>query len=175
MDGLPTNYLDDMATQLQAMREELSAVGVQELRTPEDVDAVMTEMSGTILLVVNSVCGCAAGNARPGVGMALQNKIIPDAMFTVFAGQDCEATQQARQFIVDQPPSSPSVALFKDGRLVYMMHRHLIEGRNASQVAVDLVEQFELHCATKGPSVSADKFAQMPYARICGSQFSAPE
>lgn len=173
MSGLPINSSNQMMALLQGMREELTGAGVRELRTSGDVDAVMTDMQGTVLLVVNSVCGCAAGNARPGVGMALQSAVIPDVLCTVFAGQDREATERAREYLVDQPPSSPSVALFKDGKLVHMMHRYMIEGRDASQVAMALVAQFGRHCTAKGPSVSAEQFARMPYAKVCGSRFSA--
>ncbi len=162
----------DMEKILQQMRDELTGVGCKELRTPEDVDAVLNDTSGTKLVVINSVCGCAAGNARPGVGLALQNKTIPDQLYTVFAGQDKPATERVREFIPEQPPSSPSVCLFKDGKLVYMMHRYMIEGRDAMQVAADLIGQFNQHCTNEGPSVSKEEFQKMPYAQYCGSQFS---
>src|SRR5436309_9098495 len=117
------------------MREELSSAGVKELRTPEEVDAFMNEKSGTAMLVVNSVCGCAAGMARPGVRLALDGDRRPDRVASVFAGQDLEATARARSYIPDIPPSSPSVAFFKDGELVYFLPRHRIEGRDAHSVA----------------------------------------
>ncbi len=132
---------------VRPMREELTSAGVEELRTPQDVDAFMNEKSGTALLVVNSVCGCAAGMARPGVRLALQGDRRPDRAVSVFAGQDLEATARARSYMSDIPPSSPSVAFFKDGELVYFMPRHRIEGRNADAVASELAQVFAEHCA----------------------------
>jgi putative YphP/YqiW family bacilliredoxin len=132
---------------VRPMREELTSAGVQELRTAADVDAFMSEKSGTAMLVVNSVCGCAAGMARPGVRLALQGDRRPDRVATVFAGQDLEATAKARAYIADVPPSSPSIAFFKDGELVYFIPRHRIEGRNAQAVAGDLEQVFAEHCA----------------------------
>ena len=132
---------------VRPMREELTSIGVQELRTAADVDAFMNEKSGTAMLVVNSVCGCAAGMARPGVRLALQGERRPDRVATVFAGQDLEATAKARAYMSDIPPSSPSVAFFKDGELVYFMPRHRIEGRDAHSVATDLKQVFSEHCA----------------------------
>ena len=161
----------DLEAMLQQMRDELTGVGCAELRTPEEVDAVFNDHAGTRMIVFNSVCGCAAGNARPGIGLALQNKIIPDQSFSVFAGQDKAATERVREHIPEQPPSSPSICLFKDGKLVYMMHRHMIEGRDAMQVAGELVGQFNEHCTKEGPSVSKEQFQKMPYAQYCGSQF----
>jgi putative YphP/YqiW family bacilliredoxin len=129
------------------MREELTSAGVKELRTPEEVDAFMNEKNGTAMLVVNSVCGCAAGMARPGVRLALQGDRRPDRVATVFAGQDLDATAKARSYFPDIPPSSPSIAFLKDGELVYFMPRHRIEGRDAQQVARDLTQVFAEHCA----------------------------
>ncbi len=132
---------------VQPMREELTAIGFEELLTAEDVDAFMAEKSGTALVVVNSVCGCAAGMARPGVRMALARGPQPDRMATVFAGQDLEAVARARSHFADYPPSSPSMALFKDGEVVQFIPRHSIEGRTGEQVAGDLVEALEKHSA----------------------------
>lgn len=132
---------------VRPMREELTSVGVKELRTAADVDAFMADKNGTAMLVVNSVCGCAAGMARPGVRLALEQERKPDRVATVFAGQDLEATARARGYIADVPPSSPSIAFFKDGELVYFMPRHRIEGRDARTVAGDLVAVFHEHCA----------------------------
>jgi len=129
------------------MREELTSAGVKELRTPEEVDSFMNEKSGTAMLVVNSVCGCAAGMARPGVRLALEGERRPDRVASVFAGQDLEATAKARAYIADIPPSSPSIAFFKDGELVYFIPRHRIEGRDANAVASDLTQVFAEHCA----------------------------
>jgi len=131
---------------VKPMRDELTSAGVEELRTAADVDAFMAEKSGTAMLVVNSVCGCAAGMARPGVRLALQNDRRPDRAVTVFAGQDMEATARARGYMADIPPSSPSIAFFKDGELVYFLPRHRIEGRDARAVASDLVAVFNEHC-----------------------------
>jgi putative YphP/YqiW family bacilliredoxin len=129
------------------MRDELTSAGVQELQTPEEVDHFMTEKGGTALLVFNSVCGCAAGMARPGVRQALQNGRKPDRIYSVFAGQDVEATAKARSYFPEIPPSSPSMAFFKDGELVWFLPRHRIEGRSADEVSHDLVQVFEEHCA----------------------------
>jgi len=132
---------------VRPMREELTSAGVEELTTPQQVDDWMRSASGTALLVVNSVCGCAAGMARPGVRLALGHERRPERLATVFAGQDLEATAQARSYIPHIPPSSPSVALFKDGELVWFLPRHRIEGRSAEQVAGDLKAAFDEHCA----------------------------
>lgn len=129
------------------MREELTSLGVQELRTPSEVDSVLSQSEGTILVVVNSICGCAAGAARPAVKLALQKSSKkPQTLTTVFAGQDKEATERARSYFVGLPPSSPSIALLKDGEVVRMVHRHEIEGRSAQQIAETLVSAFEQFC-----------------------------
>lgn len=131
---------------VKPMREELKAAGVRELATAADVDSFMEEAkSGTSMLVFNSVCGCAAGMARPGVRLALGYAKTPDRTVSVFAGQDVEATAKARAYLPDIPPSSPSIALFKDGELVYFMPRHRIESRGAQDVANDLIEAFDQH------------------------------
>src|SRR5262245_60865238 len=129
------------------MRAELTRVGVRELRTAADVDAFAKGQRGTALLLVNSVCGCAAGGARPGLILALQHAVRPDQVVTVFAGQDLEATQHARALFPEFPPSSPSMALFKDGKVVHFVPRHMIEGRDGRRVAFDLVQASEAHCA----------------------------
>lgn len=131
---------------VKPMREELTSVGVEELLTAEDVDRWMDQREGTSMLVVNSVCGCAAGMARPGVRQALAGERRPDRVASVFAGQDLEATAKARSYFADIPPSSPSIAFFKEGELVYFMPRHRIEGRDALQVADELIRVFEEHC-----------------------------
>jgi len=132
---------------VKPMREELTEIGVKELMTPAEVDAFMNEKTGTAMLVVNSVCGCAAGMARPGIRLALRHERRPDRVASVFAGQDVEATARARGYFPDIPPSSPSIAFLKDGELVYFLPRHRIEGRDAQMVARDLVAVFEEHCA----------------------------
>ncbi len=127
---------------VQPMREEVTRLGVKELRTPAEVDAALKgeAATGTTLVFVNSVCGCAAGNARPALRMTLEKGARPDHAYTVFAGQDREATERARSFFEGQPPSSPAFALFADGKLVGMLHRHDIEGRMATDISRDLVE-----------------------------------
>jgi putative YphP/YqiW family bacilliredoxin len=127
------------------MRDELSRLGIEELRTPDQVDQAV-ERPGTVMLVVNSVCGCAAGKARPAIAMALQHARRPDVLGTVFAGADIEATARARDLMAPYPPSSPSVALLKDGKLVYMMQRRDIETRDALSIASALRAAFDEHC-----------------------------
>ena len=129
------------------MRQELTSLGIQETRTAQEVDAVLGEKKGTVLVVVNSVCGCAAGNARPAVAMALEGGVLPDKMITVFAGNDREATQRAREYFVGYRPSSPSIALMRDGEVVKMFERWQIEGRNAHDIAAELRAAFDQYCA----------------------------
>ncbi|MCW8132262.1 MAG: BrxA/BrxB family bacilliredoxin [Planctomycetota bacterium] len=129
------------------MRKELTTAGVKELKTAADVDAFMADKSGTAMIIVNSVCGCAAGGARPGVKMALQNASKPDRIATVFAGQDVDAVKQARGYFADVPPSSPSIAIFKDGELVHFVPRHAIEGRAPQSIAQELTKVFDSVCA----------------------------
>ena len=131
---------------VQPMRDELASIGVTELLAPEDVDHFMKDTDGTALLVVNSVCGCAAGSARPAVALAFQQDPKPQRVATVFAGQDLEATERARSYFADYPPSSPSFALFREGELVHMFPRHRIEGRDPRSIADDLREVFDRHC-----------------------------
>ena len=129
------------------MRQELTRLGVEEMRTAAAVDATLKNPSGTTLVVVNSVCGCAAANARPAVEMALRHNSRPDRLTTVFAGQDVDATRQARSYFTGYAPSSPQIALFKDGRIVFMLERHQIEGRTAQMIAQDLTGAFDRFCA----------------------------
>jgi putative YphP/YqiW family bacilliredoxin len=128
------------------MRKELTELGVEELKTAGEVDALLQEHKGTALVVVNSVCGCAAANARPGVAMALQNKILPDRVTTVFAGMDLEATSKARDYFKGFFPTSPQIALMKDGEVAFMLERYDIEGRTALDVAQRLIQAFNQHC-----------------------------
>ena len=128
------------------MREELTKAGAKELRTAEDVDAALADKSGTTLVIVNSVCGCAAGKMRPGVRRALQNAVRPDRVYTVFAGQDREATDRARQHFGNVPPSSPSLALYRNGELVHFVPRSEIESRTAEDIAQRLTAAFEQYC-----------------------------
>ena len=126
------------------MREELTQLGVKELRTPEQVDAAVRQ-PGTLMIVVNSVCGCAAGNARPALRLALEHAVLPQQVVTVFAGQDLDATSRARQYFDDYQPSSPSMALLRDGEVVHFVHRHQIEGRSPQVIAGELVKAFDKH------------------------------
>jgi putative YphP/YqiW family bacilliredoxin len=130
------------------MRQELTRLGIQELRTVADVDAKLKDASGTTLVVVNSVCGCAARNARPAVASALQHAVKPDHLTTVFAGQDTDAVARARSYFTGYPPSSPAIGLLKDGQLVFMLERYQIEGRGADEIARDLVRAFDKHCGS---------------------------
>ena len=128
------------------MRQELTNVGFEELKTTSDVEASLPNSKGTVLLVINSVCGCAAGTARPGVTLSLRGDKKPGKLVTVFAGQDAEATAQARKYTLPYPPSSPCIALFKDGELVHFMERHHIEGRSAEMIAENLKAAYEEFC-----------------------------
>jgi putative YphP/YqiW family bacilliredoxin len=129
------------------MRQELTRLGVKELKTVADVDAAVRDTRGTLMIVVNSMCGCAAGRARPGVALALQHTPRPDVVATVFAGGDIEATERARGYFTGRRPSSPSIALLRDGELLYMMERHQIENQTADAIARQLTEAFDTHCA----------------------------
>src|SRR6187551_1122761 len=128
------------------MAKDLETVGFESLETPQEVTEVLGNQSGTALLVVNSVCGCAAAMARPGVKIALQNDKQPEKLYTVFAGVDKDATSKAREYLLPYPPSSPAIALFKDGRLVHFLERHHIEGRNAMMIAENLKAAFNEYC-----------------------------
>ena len=128
------------------MRAELTQYGFTELRTPEEVDNAFESMEGTSLVVMNSVCGCAAGSARPGVLKSLENEVKPNQLFTVFAGQDLEATERARAYCLPYPPSSPSIALFKNGELVHFVERLSIEGHTAEMIAENLKSSYNQHC-----------------------------
>ncbi len=130
---------------VQPMREELTSLGFEELMTPEDVDGALGA-EGVVMVVVNSVCGCAAGKARPGVRLAVQHEKLPDKLTTVFAGMEMEATDRARSYFTGYPPSSPQIGLLRDGKLVYLLERHDIEGREANDIADKLVEAFDEYC-----------------------------
>ena len=158
--------------QVRPMWEELVAVGIRPLHTPEQVDEVLSGDSNTVLCVINSVCGCAAGNARPGVMLALQNDLIPDELVTVFAGMDAEAVARARDFMPGIPPSSPCIALFKQGKPIRVLERRHIEGMTAVEIANALQEEFRKHCGRTGPSISAEQFEALTPVQICGSTIS---
>jgi putative YphP/YqiW family bacilliredoxin len=134
------------------MREELTRLGVKELHSAEDVDEAVANTPGTLMIVVNSVCGCAGGKARPGVALALNHSVRPDAIATVFAGVDNEATARARGYFTGYPPSSPSIAMLRDGKLVYMLERRNIENRDAPEIAAELTAAFEKFCGTGTPA-----------------------
>jgi putative YphP/YqiW family bacilliredoxin len=134
---------------IRPMREELTRLGVEELKTAEEVDKVIGASKGTLMVVVNSICGCAAGKARPGVALALEHNPRPDKITTVFAGGDIEATERARSYFTGYQPSSPSIALLKAGKLVYMLERYQIEGKFPQQIAQELTKAFDEHCANQ--------------------------
>lgn len=135
-----------MRDTVQPMRDELTRLGIEELRTPEEVAEKLPTGEGTALVVINSVCGCAAGQCRPGVARALKHDVVPDRLYTVFAGQDKEATAQAREYFAPYPPSSPSIAIMKDGKLAYFIERQHIEDRSAEEIAADLTAAFDQYC-----------------------------
>ena len=156
---------------VQPMRDELAAAGFTELLTPADVDTYLDTKEGTTLVMINSVCGCAAGSARPGVTLALQNKVIPERIVTVFAGQDRDAVDHLRNaYLPGIPPSSPYMALFKDGEIVFLMQRMNIEGKTADMVAEELVNAFNEHCKKEGPSVPKEQYDAILHAKACGSK-----
>lgn len=138
---------EGMDIMLQGMRDELTRVGFREMRTPTEVDAVLKDEKKTVLVVVNSVCGCAAGKARPAVARALANQMRPEILATVFAGQDREATERARSYFPEYAPSSPSIALMRDGKVAFMLERRDIEGRDPLSIANDLTRAFDRFCA----------------------------
>jgi len=135
---------------IKPMREDLTRFGVDETRTPEEVDNVIRDTKGTVMVVVNSICGCAAGLARPAVGLALKHANVPDKVITVFAGGDVEATARARSYFKGYFPSSPSVGILQNGQLVYILERHQIEGRDATAIAKDLTDAFDRFCLHAG-------------------------
>jgi putative YphP/YqiW family bacilliredoxin len=136
------------------MRQELTSIGFREMRTPEEVDAILNDDKRTVLVVVNSICGCAAGKARPAVAKALSHSARPEVLATVFAGQDPEATDRARGYFTGRAPSSPSIALLRDGKLAFMLERRDIEGREASAIAEDLTRAFDRFCAPAAAQAS---------------------
>jgi putative YphP/YqiW family bacilliredoxin len=139
---------------VRPMREELSHIGFRELRTAQEVDAMLGDSKGTVLVVVNSICGCAAGRARPAVADALAHRVRPEMLATVFAGQDTEATARARSYFTGYPPSSPSIAILRDGQLVFMLERRDIEGRDAYSIADDLTGAFDRFCTPASSKVA---------------------
>lgn len=155
---------------VKPMWQELAAVGVEPLTTPDQVDSALDSGSGTVLVIVNSVCGCAAGSARPGAMLALQHSTIPDRSVTVFAGVDRDAVERAREHMAGYEPSSPSMGLFKGAEQVFMLERTDLQGMNPDQVAAALRGAFDAHCSRPGPSVDAETFKKITPFQGCGSQ-----
>lgn len=153
---------------VKPMWQELQAVGIEPLTTPEMVDEAVKK-DGSTLIVVNSVCGCAAGGARPGVMRALQHSVIPDHLGTVFAGVDRDAVQRAREHMSNIPPSSPCIALFKEGKPVFVLERFQIEQMNADIIAKTLSNAFDKECSRQGPSISSEEFEKIHPVQKCGS------
>lgn len=162
---------------VQPMRDELLYVGFEELKKPEEVDVALSKNNDeTTFVFINSVCGCAAGSARPGISLALQNNVIPDNITTVFAGQDKEAVEIVRtKYLANFPPSSPSAALIKNGEVVFMLPRHNIEGKTAEQVGELLQQVFVENCTKEGPSISKEKYDKLVHAKMCGSKIPLNE
>jgi len=162
---------------VQPMRDELTYVGFKELLTPDQVDEVLSkENDETTFVFINSVCGCAAGSARPGVSLALQNNIIPNNIVTVFAGQEKAAVATVREkYLSKFPPSSPSAALIKNGEVIFMLPRHHIEGRSPEQIANLLQSVFSENCKKQGPSISKEKYDKLVHAKMCGSRIPLNE
>ncbi len=154
---------------VEPLWQELAAVGVEPLTTPEQVDQALTTKAGTTLVIVNSICGCAAGQARPGAMLALQNALIPDRSVTVFAGVDRDAVERARAHMSGYAPSSPSIGLFKDGQQVFMLQRADLQQMNEPQVAEALSKAFDAHCSRPGPSIDAETFKRIRPYQGCGS------
>jgi len=157
---------------VQPMRDELTFIGFEETVTPQKVEDVLSQNDDkTVLVFINSVCGCAAGSARPGVALSLQHNVIPDKFITAFAGQDRDAVDYLREkYLTNIPPSSPFVALFKNGEMLFVMPRNHIEGREPEEIAYDLKAAYETYCSAKGPSVSPEKYSELVHAITCGSK-----
>jgi len=162
---------------VQPMRDELVYVGFEEMTTPQLVEDKLGAKDDKVsLVVINSVCGCAAGSARPGVTHAVMNDLIPDRLLTSFAGQDRDAVDHVRNnFLAGFPPSSPSIALVKNGEVLFILPRHHIEGRTPQQIADVLIDQFNTHCSKKGPSISEEAYSKLVHARACGSRIPLNE
>lgn len=157
---------------VQPMRDELTYIGFNELKTAEDVDKILlTKNNKTTFVFINSVCGCAAGSARPGISLALQGEFIPDNLVTAFAGQDNESVSTIRtKYLQKFAPSSPSAALIKNGEVIFMMPRHYFEGKREEEISGLLREIFSNICSNKGPSIPKEKYEKIIYARSCGSK-----
>ena len=162
---------------VQPMRDELVYVGFEELTTADQVDKELSANDDLAKFIfINSVCGCAAGSARPGISLALQGNVIPDKILTVFAGQDKEAVQQVREkYLTKFPPSSPSAALIKNGEVLFMLPRHHIEGRSPEEIAGLLTNVFKEFCSNTGPSISKERYDKLVHAKMCGSKIPLNE
>jgi putative YphP/YqiW family bacilliredoxin len=162
---------------VQPMRDELVYCGFEELTTPDKVEDVLSGKNDeTVLVMINSVCGCAAGSARPGVTQSLQHHTIPDRFTTVFAGMDRDSVDYLREkYLPEFPPSSPAIALFKNGKVLEILHRHHIEGRQPEQISSFLTAIFDEHTKRKGPSISKEKYDKLVHARMCGSKIPLNE
>jgi bacilliredoxin len=154
---------------VQPMRNELTSVGFKELLTADEVERSFDSAEGTVLVVVNSVCGCAAGNARPGISLGLQSARIPDHLLTAFAGQEKEAVASVRELMNGQPPSSPCVALLRNKEVLRILHREDLQGMEAQEVARDLAGWFDEFCTAQGPSIPREEFEKLEHVRMCGS------
>ena len=154
---------------VQPMRDELTYVGFEEMLTPEQVESTVRETQGTVLVMLNSVCGCAAGSARPGITASLQNDVIPDRFITVFAGMERDAVDAMRGFFTGYAPSSPNIGMMKDGKVLFMLQRFDIEGRTAEEIDATLRAMYAKHCSRSGPSIPKEKYDELEHARICGS------
>jgi putative YphP/YqiW family bacilliredoxin len=154
------------------MWEELAHVGITPATTPEAVDDAIGRSDGVVLCVINSVCGCAAGNARPGVCLALQSEVIPDVLITVFAGMDTDATARARAYMLNITPSSPCIVLFRNGKPIHVLERRHIENMTAVEIANQLQAIFREQCTRRGPSVPRELYEGNEPARVCGSTLS---
>lgn len=157
---------------VQPMRDELIYVGFEEVLNPQQVEDILSQKNDeTVLVFINSVCGCSAGSARPGVSEALQHNVIPDKLITVFAGQERDAVDYLREkYLNNIPPSSPFIALIKNGEVLHFVPRHNIEGRYAEEIADDLKKVFDQYCKKTGPSISKEKYEKLVSAKICGSK-----
>lgn len=155
---------------VQPMRDELTWVGFEELLTAHEVESSLSEKDKTVFMMINSVCGCAAGTARPGVALALQHEVIPDNLITVFAGQDHESVERVREYLYEYPPSSPFFAIFQNARPVFVLERSQIQGRSAEQIASLLQHAFDQFCTRRGPSIPKEQYESLVHTKICGSK-----
>jgi putative YphP/YqiW family bacilliredoxin len=155
---------------VQPMRDELTWIGFEELLTSDAVNNALTEPDKTVFVMINSVCGCAAGSARPGVALALQHNIIPDRLVTVFAGQDHDAVDRVRAYLTEYPPSSPFFVLFRNAQPIFVLQRSQIQGQSPEQIASTLQQAFDQLCTRQGSSVPKERYDELVFAKMCGSK-----